>query len=63
MTLMGQSQCHSDLEALYLVKQQSYAICIYRESIGAVTPDLSDLEIQCQGNSDFKSLYLIKEPS
>ncbi len=33
------------------------------ESIGAITFDFSELEGQCEGHSDFKGLYLVKEPS
>ncbi len=66
-------QDHSHFEALQLVKEASQAICyyqtlimligsIYGEYIAEITLTLVILKGQCQGHSDFKGLYLVKEP-
>ncbi len=69
--MKGQSQGHSNLEALYLVNEHSYAIIMllldttrkaYMGSPMTLSHlTLSDLKGQIQGHSDFEPLYLVKQ--
>ncbi len=62
MTLKCKSQGHSDFEAIYLAKEQSYAICYYYEKAYVGSPmtlsylTLSDLEKSNSRSLRFRSL-------
>ena len=71
MTLQGQSQGHSDFEALsregaelghMLLLNINRKACMGSPLVGLHLTFVT-LKGHCQGQSDFEALYLVKEPS